>query len=210
MIFFLALKFLIEPWMNTRMGDALFGRYVLVLGYISILAYSFGEALNHIRVLNQANDKSRAGQYRAIAFMEAAITFLVMFVYALSFEKENIINGVMLGLAGALMMLRLYSECVFRIEINYKKILLSSVLMAAGYLAGYFFFTLGAPWYVILILGESAAVCYASFAGKALGRAGAWRTVFPDSSEYGDAYLILSGKLFSDLYGSPAGGIFVE
>ena len=166
-IFFLALKFLIEPWMNTRMGDALFGRYVLVLGYISILAYSFGEALNHIRVLNQANDKSRAGQYRAIAFMEAAITFLVMFVYALSFEKENIINGVMLGLAGALMMLRLYSECVFRIEINYKKILLSSVLMAAGYLAGYFFFTLGAPWYVILILGESAAVCYAAFAGKA-------------------------------------------
>ena len=66
-IFFLVLKFLIEPWMNVRMGDAGFGHYVLVLGYISILAYSFGEALNHIRVLNQSKDESRAAGYRVIA-----------------------------------------------------------------------------------------------------------------------------------------------
>lgn len=166
-IFFLSLKFLIEPWMNVRMGDALFGRYVLVLGYISILAYSFGEALNHIRVLNQADDSRRAGQYRMIAAAEALCTFLVLFVYAAAVEHENVFHGAMLGLAGALMMLRLYCECVFRIEINYKKILLSSVLMAAGYLAGYLFFTMGAPWYVILIIGEAAAVIYAAIAGKA-------------------------------------------
>ena len=166
-IFFLTLKFLIEPWMNMRMGDAGFGRYVLILGYISILAYSFGEALNHIRVLNQANDKARSAQYRFIAGIEAVVTFLALLAYAWAVEKETIWNGVMLGLAGAFMMLRLYSECMFRIEINYKKILLSSVFMSAGYLAGYFFFFYGAPWYIILILGEAAAVFYAGVAGKA-------------------------------------------
>ncbi len=166
-IFFFVLKFLIEPWMNVRMGDSGFGHYVLVLGYISILAYSFGEALNHIRVLNQSKDESRAAGYRVIALIEAAITFLVLFFYSVALEQDNVINGVMLGLAGALMMLRLYSECMFRIEINYKRILLSSVFMAAGYLVGYLFFSMGAPWYIILILGEAAAVVYAGTAGKA-------------------------------------------
>ncbi len=166
-IFFLVLKFLIEPWMNVRMGDSGFGHYVLVLGYISILAYSFGEALNHIRVLNQSKDESRAAGYRVIAAVEAAVTFFVLFFYAVALEQESMVNGAMLGLAGALMMLRLYSECMFRIEINYRRILLSSILMAAGYLAGYWFFTMGAPWYLILILGEAAAVLYAGIAGKA-------------------------------------------
>ncbi len=166
-IFFLVLKFLIEPWMNVRMGDAGFGHYVLVLGYISILAYSFGEALNHIRVLNQSKDESRAAGYRVIAAVEAAVTFFVLFFYAVVPEKESMGNGALLGLAGALMMLRLYSECMFRIEINYRRILLSSVLMAAGYLVGYFLFTAGAPWYVIPVLGEATAVVYAGIAGKA-------------------------------------------
>ncbi len=170
-IFFLTLKFLIEPWMNARMGDADFGHYVLVLGYISILAYSFGEALNHIRVLNQANDEERAAQYRLIAGAEALITFLSLMGYAVIAERESIWQGAMLGLAGALMMLRLYSECMFRIEINYKRILLSSVFMSIGYMAGYLLFTQGASWYVILILGEAAAVIYAGAAGKAF-RAG--------------------------------------
>lgn len=166
-IFFLTLKFLIEPWMNVRMGAAGFGHYVLVLGYISILAYSFGEALNHIRVLKQKEDAECAGQYRAIAMAEAGLTFLLLVLYAILIERDNAMHAGMLGLAGALMMLRLYSECMFRIEINYKKILVSSVLMAAGYLAGYLLFRQGAPWYVILISGEAAAVLYAGIAGKA-------------------------------------------
>ena len=166
-IFFLTLKFLIEPWLNSRLGVAGFGRYVLVLGYISILAYSFGEALNHIRVLNQANDRDRSAQYRLIAGIEALITFFALLAYAWLFEKESIWNGIMLGLAGAFMMLRLYSECMFRIEINYKKILLSAIFMSVGYLLGYIFFFYGAPWYIIMILGEAAAVLYAGAAGKA-------------------------------------------
>lgn len=190
-IFFLALKFFIEPWMNVRMGDAGFGHYVLVLGYISILAYSFGEALNHIRVLNQENDDRRAGQYRILALAEAGITFLVLTGYALFAENDRALEAVMLGLAGALMMLRLYSECVFRIEINYKKILLSSVLMAAGYLAGYFWFTKGASWYVILIAGESAAVLYAGIAGKAF----CGRTAGNREKAAGDFYLLLKNTL---------------
>lgn len=166
-IFFLVLKFMIEPWMNVRMGDTEFGHYVLVMGYISILAYSFGEALNHIRVLNQSSDRERAAEYRMMIGVEGLITFLALGVYGIFAEGHGILDAALLGLAGMLMMLRLYAECMFRIEINYLRILVSSILMAGGYLAGYFWFTKGAPWYVILIWGEAAAVLYAAAEGKA-------------------------------------------
>lgn len=165
-IFFLVLKGLIEPWMNRRMGDAAFGEYVVYYGYICIFAYSCGEALNHIRVLNQETDRERAGDYRIIIAAEALISILILAGFGLAYEKMDWKESVLFGITAAALMLRLYSECVFRIEINYKKILLSSILMSAGYLLGFFVFSATGRWYAIFIIGETVAVVYAAVSGK--------------------------------------------
>lgn len=178
-IFFLVLKFMIEPWMNIRMGDAGFGHYVVLLGYISIFAYSCGEALNHIRVLNQESDKERAAEYRIIIITEALIAFFILLSYNVFYEKESLTGSALFGLAAVFMMFRLYSECMFRIEINYKRILISSIIMAGGYLVGYFFYTKGAPWYVIIVLGEAAAVLYAAIEGRAFSAKNKVSEYFP-------------------------------
>lgn len=165
-IFFLVLKGLIEPWMNRKMGDAAFGSYVVYYGYICIFAYSCGEALNHIRVLNQETDKERARDYRIIIGTEALLSILILLIFGLSFEKMRFGESVLFGITSAVLMLRLYSECVFRIEINYKKILLSSVFMSVGYLLGYLVFQVTGQWYVIFLIGETVAVIYAVLSGK--------------------------------------------
>lgn len=165
-IFFLALKFFIEPWLKRDLGDEGFGHYVVLLGYISIFAYSCGEALNHIRVLNQDTDRERAKEYRIIIFSEAFLAFILLAVYSVAFEGDTIPNAALFGLAAVFMMLRLYSECMFRIEINYKRILISSIAMAIGYLIGYMIYRNGAPWYCIVVVGEFFAVLYAAIEGK--------------------------------------------
>lgn len=165
-IFFLVLKGLIEPWMNRELGDAAFGTYVVYYGYICILAYSCGEALNHIRVLNQDTDRIRARDYRLIIAAEALLSILILFGFGVFFIRMDIGEGFLFGITSAVLMLRLYSECVFRIEINYKKILLSSIFMSVGYLAGYLVFRTTKQWYVIFLAGETAAVFYAAVSGK--------------------------------------------
>lgn len=165
-IFFLVLKVLIEPWMNARLGDAAFGEYVVSYGYICILAYSCGEALNHIRVLNQDTDTECARDYRVMIAFEALFSFLLLGVFSLCYEKNGLAESALFALVSVALMLRLYSECMFRIEINYKKILLSSVLMSCGYLAGYLLFKLTGEWYYIFVIGETAAVLYAVIKGK--------------------------------------------
>lgn len=165
-IFFLVVKGLIEPMMNRKMGEAAFGSYVVAYGYICIFAYSCGEALNHIRVLNQETDKQRARDYRVIILMEAIISFLILLCFGKFYEKYSWGEGSLFGLVAVVLMIRLYSECMFRIEINYKKILISSILMSLGYLAGYLVFLVTNQWYFIFLVGESTAVLYAVVSGK--------------------------------------------
>jgi len=165
-IFFLVLKGLIEPLMNRKLGDAAFGDYVVYYGYICIFAYSCGEALNHIRVLNQETDKERAVDYRILIVLEAFFSIFLLVCFGLSFQKMGIWESVLFGFTSAALMLRLYSECVFRIEINYKKILLSSILMSIGYLIGYAVFLAIGQWYAVFLIGETVAVLYAAISGK--------------------------------------------
>lgn len=165
-IFFLVLKGLIEPWMNRTLGDAAFGDYVVYYGYICIFSYSCGEALNHIRVLNQETDRERARDYRRIIAAEALVSALILFCFGMAVEQMGVRESVLFGITSVVLMVRLYSECVFRIEINYKKILLSSVLMSFGYLAGYLVFRATGQWYIIFLIGETVAVIYAAVSGK--------------------------------------------
>ena len=108
-IFFLVLKGLIEPWMNRELGDAAFGTYVVYYGYICILAYSCGEALNHIRVLNQDTDRIRARDYRLIIAAEALLSILILFGFGVFFIRMDIGEGFLFGITSAVLMLRLVS-----------------------------------------------------------------------------------------------------
>lgn len=165
-IFYFVVNFLIYSLMNKRMGAAAYGEFVVLLGYVQVFAFGCGEALNHIRVLHQENDKKHAADYRLIAALECVVGFAVLTTSILS-GKLGPAERLLYAAIGVVMMLRLYTESVFRIQINYKKILLSSVICALGYMAGFAFYMLGASWCVIFLCGEGAAVVYAAAAGKA-------------------------------------------
>lgn len=165
-IFYFVVNFVIYSLMNKRMGAAAYGEFVVLLGYVQVFAFGCGEALNHIRVLHQENDKKHAPDYRLIAALECIAGFAVLATSLLS-GKLGSAERILYAAIGVVMMLRLYTESVFRIQINYKRILLSSVICALGYMAGFGFYMLGASWCVIFLCGEGAAVVYAAAAGKA-------------------------------------------
>lgn len=166
-VFFFVVQFIIYPLLLVKMGDSEYGHFITLMGYISIFAYGCGEALNHIRVLNQKTDRERAKEYAVIIFIEASLVLLLLAVYSILWEKTSLYHSVLYGMVAFFMMIRLYSEAIFRIEINYKKIFVSASISALGYLVGYFLFLGGMPWYIIFIVGEAIAVIYAGLAGGA-------------------------------------------
>jgi len=166
-IFFGILQLCIYPLLSRSMGKAVFGEILTQLAFVNIFSYSYGESLCNIRVLNQNEDQERTAEYRQLAGISFIGIIIVLAGYSIFIVKSGIFRGLMLGLIGALMMLRLYSDSIFKIDINFKKILLSSIFTSFGYILGYILYSKGMPWYVVFILGESVAVLYAGIAGKA-------------------------------------------
>lgn len=192
-VFFFVVQFIIYPLLLVEMGDSEYGHFITLMGYVSIFAYGCGEALNHIRVLNQKTDRERAKEYGVIIFIEASLVLLLLASYSLLWEKTSLYHSVLYGMAAFFMMIRLYSESMFRIEINYKKILISASVSAFGYLLGYFLYIGGMPWYIIFIIGEAFAVAYAGIAG------GAFRTFHGLSENFSKTIKSVATLTFSYL-----------
>ncbi len=165
-IFYFVVNFVIYSLMNRRMGDSAYGEFVVLLGYLQVFAFGCGEALNHIRVLNQDTDNECAADYRLVAALECAIGFVIL-VSGIFARNMGIVERIMYAGIGVLMMLRLYTECMFRIQINYKKILLSSVICSIGYIIGFGLYVSGMSWCIIFLCGEGAAVIFAAICGNA-------------------------------------------
>ncbi len=202
-IFYFVVNFVIYSLMNRRMGDAVYGEFVVLLGYLQVFAFGCGEALNHIRVLHQDTDNERAADYRFIAVLECAVGF-VIFVSGLFARNMGAAERIMYAGVGVLMMLRLYTECMFRIQINYKRILLSSVICSAGYIVGFLLYMAGMSWCVIFLCGEGTAVLYAAVAGgafKAQNRTGSeFKTTFKNIVTLTFSYLISYVLIYSDRF----------
>jgi len=202
-IFYFVVNFVIYSLMNRRMGDAVYGEFVVLLGYLQVFAFGCGEALNHIRVLHQESDDEHAADYRFVADLEFVVGF-VIFVSGLFTRNMGVVERIMYAGIGVLMMLRLYTECMFRIQINYKKILLSSVICSVGYIVVFLLYTAGMSWCVIFLCGEGAAVLYAAIAGKAFKaghrRSAEFKSTFKNIATLTFSYLISYVLIYSDRF----------
>lgn len=201
-VFFFVVQFIIYPLLLVKMGSSEYGHFITLMGYVSIFAYGCGEALNHIRVLNQKSDKERAKEYSIIIFIEASLVLLLLAGYSFLWEKTGGYHSIFYGMVAFFMMIRLYSESMFRIEINYKKIFISASISGLGYLVGYFLFLKGMPWYFIFIIGEATAVIYAGKAGGAFrvynGVSENFRQTLKNTATLTFSYLISYTLIYSD------------
>lgn len=202
-IFYFVVNFVIYSLLNRRMGDSAYGEFVVLLGYVQVFAFGCGEALNHLRVLHQQTDGENAANYRLIAFLECIIGFVVLSASLLSGRLDGA-ERVLYALIGVVMMLRLYTECMFRIQINYRRILLSSVICSLGYMAGFLLYLAGASWCVIFLCGEGAAVVYAALAGRAFAAENRVSRAFTDTlksvATLTCSYLISYVLIYSDRF----------
>ncbi|MBQ9765673.1 MAG: hypothetical protein IJW18_05715 [Lachnospiraceae bacterium] len=202
-IFYFVVNFVIYSLMHRRMGGTKYGEFVVLLGYVQVFAFGCGEALNHVRVLHQETDGERAADYRLIAILECVVG-LVIFGSGLLSGELNIAERFMYAGVAILMMLRLYTECVFRIQINYRRILLSSVVCSVGYIIGFALYVAGLSWCVIFLCGEGVAVLYAAIVGGAFKsehkKSAAFKTTLKNIVTLTFSYLISYMLIYSDRF----------
>ena len=153
------LQFAVYPLVNKTLGEKIFGEMLFWLGIVSVLAPSFGTAVNNARLVFPARDSVKNGDYDYVLLLFSFISFAVTAVIAIA-QKYPAGYVLVLGYIVIISVVRNYSTVEYRLSLNYKKQFVFYGILSAGYLMGALLCVWIQNWFWIFILGETFAVAY--------------------------------------------------
>jgi len=159
------LQLLVYPQLNARMGAEANGTVLYIMGLVSILGPSIGQALNNARLVMRRDCDVKNGDYNALLILFGAIGTAVALIIS-----RNSIKGIFFYvMTAALIMItifRYYGDVEYRLTLNYKKYFIYYLLISLGYAAGFAVYLMHGSWFFIFLIGEAAAFAYLLLTGN--------------------------------------------
>lgn len=150
----MVLQFVIQPIMASRLGGDLNGQYLTLMTLNYFFIGITASVLNTVRMLQneEYEKKSLVGDFNVFFLGYAVLLAVIMPVgfvlYTKSFNWVDILLYVVIGL------LYLYHDYIFaqyRLELNYKKILINNIILVVGYFIGLGIFFVVPKWQIVMI-----------------------------------------------------------
>lgn len=164
------LQLMIYPLLNREMGAEPLGELLFIMGLVSILCPSVGQALNNSRLVVQRQYEIKNGDYNCLLLVLGIIgSIAVIIICKDSFHNMGLVLGVFVLLI--ITIFRYYGDIEYRINLNYKRYFIYYILLAAGYLVGYGIYKITDQWIWVFLIGELAAVGYVFFTGTIFHKA---------------------------------------
>lgn len=153
------LQLAVYPLLNARMGQEELGSVLYIMGLVSILCPSVGQALNTSRLVVRRTCSVTNGDYDRLLLLFAGVGG----VAAILGSGSSVRGGLTMALTLLLVLMtafRYYGDVEYRLNLDYRKYFIYYALISIGYLAGYGLFRLTGNWFLIFLLGEGAALIY--------------------------------------------------
>lgn len=197
----MVLQLIIYPMISARTLDESYGKMITTVSIVSVVCNTIGNVLNNVRLLynEQYKEKKETGDFNLLLLIGAVLgTLVVLVAEILMFDGITAIQ-VLLGCAiGLVMGGYAYYSVAFRLTLDYKRIVVSNVVLGLGFCIGFCLFFLTMQWEWVYIVGYGIALVYV--AGKCdlwkenLSRTSLWRSTLRNT-----VLLLLSGILYSML-----------
>lgn len=157
----LAMQLLILPVINMRTSQEIYGSVIVYWSILNAVPVMVGNAICNARLLLQREyeEKEITGDFNIVltVFIAATLCCMIGIAFALKCGLED---GIFLIATAGVMVLYNYAVVFFRIEINYKRMLISNICMTVGYAIGLALFLLGGSWAVVFFLGQVCGLGY--------------------------------------------------
>lgn len=153
------IQFFLFPYLNKRFSIEYFGEITAIYGINSIILAFLGDSLNNLKIIYQEKSiKSFDKLSRIVSILTLFISLFFYFIYS---NNISFFSIVIYALVTVLGVYRLYIGASLRIELDYKSIFISNILVAVGYILGLLVFLfLRVPWSIIFLIGESFGNIY--------------------------------------------------
>ncbi|MGI6012156.1 MAG: lipopolysaccharide biosynthesis protein [Ruminococcus sp.] len=159
------LQLAVYPLLNAQMGQEELGSVLYIMGLVSILCPSVGQALNTSRLVVRRTCQVNNGDYDRLLILFAGIGGII----AILGSGSSLRGWVTVPLTLLLILttaFRYYGDVEYRLNLNYQRYFIYYALISAGYLLGYGLYRLTGNWFLIFLVGEGAALVYVGITGS--------------------------------------------
>ena len=194
------LQFVVYPSIATQIDADEYGLMIAIYSLLCMVSFSLGNAINNTRLVKweMYEAKMIIGDYNIIVMIFGTINILLVGIGVVYYYgNPNLLSIVLVVTASICFFLVEYLEVTFRIELNYKKILINKVCLTIGYLAGLCIFYKTFQWEWVFLLGQAGSLVYILINSKLLKES--FKQTFFFKSTFRDVVLLLSASLLGNL-----------
>lgn len=158
-------QLLLYPWLSQVMGAEEYGIVLTIMGVANTITATIGGSLNNVRLIKEADyeDNEIRGDFLPLICIGSIVGMLVMSVYLIMQKQDESIIIIGMSVFIFLASVRNYGSVYFRLILNYKKIMVTSLLIAGGNLVGLVVLLFNGNsqwWFLVFLIGEITGVVY--------------------------------------------------
>ena len=153
----MVLQFVIQPIMASQLGGDLNGQYLTLMTLNYFFIGITASVLNTVRMLQdeEYRQKSLVGDFNVFFLIYAIIIAVAMPIGFIVYTKStNIVDILLYVVVGLLYLYHDYIFAQYRLELNYKKILINNILLVVGYFIGLGIFFIIPKWQIVIIKND--------------------------------------------------------
>ncbi|MGI6298246.1 MAG: lipopolysaccharide biosynthesis protein [Saccharofermentanales bacterium] len=169
-IYTLSTQILAYPFISRIVSANEYGLILTLMGIANAIGVAIGNPLNNTRILLQKNysGKSNPGDFNLIFLLGLSINIVLVSIISSLVIGGLDHNVVLVTFISILILFRAYFTVSYRLVINYKKFLYSSLMGFLGYLIGVLIAKLTGTWGFVFIFGELFTCAYIFVTSKYL------------------------------------------
>lgn len=161
LVYTFARQIVVFPLLASRLTDADYGTLLTVIGLANVCTALVGTALNNIRLVQQSRyeEQDCQGDFLPLCAYGVAVSLLFSLVLWRVFRLRAV-TAVLLSAYILMYNVYQYGTAHFRLNLNFKRILIDNALVSAVYIPAAFLFATPLLWPAIFLIGDGAGLIY--------------------------------------------------
>lgn len=191
------LQFLILPIVASKIDSASYGYLLTIVGLMNLSAATLGNIINNSRLISDRKYKAIKveGDYPILLGVFFLINILVMSIGLCFYQKPtDVVSFILIILSSIFLLIKGYGQVEFRIKLNFKYIMIDSILQVIGFGIGFVVFLIVGYWEIIYLTGFAFSLLFV-FSKTRILKEQMKRTVLMKETTLKTFFLLISGLL---------------
>lgn len=159
----LILQLITLPIVGAVLGGDQYGLVVTLISLFTLLSLPFGNVLNNIRLLldSQYEQNLIIGDFNVLLAGSILISSSMVILGTVYYEGTvSLLSILSMVTIACTSVLREYLLVGFRINLNYKAILINNIILGLGYIIGTLIFYFTGYWQLVFVMGSGLSLLY--------------------------------------------------